>query len=376
MKILIKGYYGYGNLGDDILMLVSYRLIKKIYPSASITIFSNNSENNQLFVNKPGYNRYVRNILNDDVEIVDWSHTGYFDLILHGGGGIYFDSSNDFSIWYLCLNSVIRRFPIPFITKFDSFVRKLSKRAQSIQTNKRLGVGIGIGKYSKNSRRLYRELVEIGSYTRLTVRDQASFIFLRNHRMPSGRIELNTDLAFTNLWNDHRWGQNAKINRVGIVVKDGLEDELVHSLLKLRFFLEERGVACTFYSFDANYDKYCQSLYGRHNFIQYSPHKLHEFLEHLRSEHLLYTSRAHGAILGGCMGVPSVIFDIDVKLREVSKMFLNSSICISSWEVDKMNDAFNRINQSYPRVIDGLKKDVSVNEGFASKIEELITNVH
>ena len=63
MKILIKGYYGYGNLGDDILMLVSFNLIKSIFPHAENVIFSNNSINNKDAKTDKGYNHYVKNIL-------------------------------------------------------------------------------------------------------------------------------------------------------------------------------------------------------------------------------------------------------------------------------------------------------------------------
>jgi len=375
MKILIKGYYGYGNLGDDILMMVSYRLIKKIYPSASVTIFSNNSENNNLFANEHEYNQYIKGILKEDIEIIDWSHKGTFDLVFHGGGGIYFDSNNDPSVWYYCLNYVINKLPTPVVIKFDSMMRRITNRSKNITALKRVGVGIGIGSYTKNSRRLFHELVEMGSYSRLVVRDQSSINFLENHGMPDSQILKNTDLAFINTWNQYNWSSHSKVDRVGIIVKDNLDTDLTKVLQELGSVLGKRGISCTYYSFDGNYDKESIDNYGSFNFVQYTPDHLEEFFELLRSEQLLFTTRAHGAILGGCLGIPSVILGIDVKLNEVAKMFKNSSICINKWDINLLIEAFDQISTNYLTVIDGLEKDISINRGLARKLEEVITNI-
>ena len=77
IKILIKGFYGFGNFGDDILMLTTHSIVKEIFPLAEIFIGSESKN--------PGYiHKYLPGI-----KIVNSSENLKVDWIIHGGGGVF-----------------------------------------------------------------------------------------------------------------------------------------------------------------------------------------------------------------------------------------------------------------------------------------------
>ncbi|MCA9749487.1 MAG: hypothetical protein KC414_10305, partial [Romboutsia sp.] len=88
MKILIKGYYGFGNLGDDLLALFFTKLKKKYYPNDEIYLFSNASLNNTDFKMNQEYNNYLTHLTDIKKEnIIDWTYKGHFEIVINGGGG-------------------------------------------------------------------------------------------------------------------------------------------------------------------------------------------------------------------------------------------------------------------------------------------------
>jgi len=52
MKIIISGGWGYGNLGDDAILLSTLKIIKQKYPTSQIVILTYNIEETKLIVNK------------------------------------------------------------------------------------------------------------------------------------------------------------------------------------------------------------------------------------------------------------------------------------------------------------------------------------
>jgi polysaccharide pyruvyl transferase WcaK-like protein len=52
-------------------------------------------------------------------------------------------------------------------------------------------------------------------------------------------------------------------------------------------------------------------------------------LDHLAASDLVVSTRAHGAIAAGCLGVPSICVAIEPKLRVVAGMFARSGMSLS-----------------------------------------------
>jgi len=76
-RVLLVGYYGKGNFGDDVLLRVTHRIVTGKLPQARIYILVDGSNGD-----------YVNNMLGDVTLLAPGRH-GHFDWIVHGGGGCF-----------------------------------------------------------------------------------------------------------------------------------------------------------------------------------------------------------------------------------------------------------------------------------------------
>ncbi|MFC1560297.1 polysaccharide pyruvyl transferase family protein, partial [Candidatus Margulisiibacteriota bacterium] len=92
MKILLAGYFGCGNLGDEAILEALIAGIKKYIPDPQITVLSGNPEETAECYDVVAFDRtnlrsFRRNLKNCDVFIL-------------GGGGILQDITSSKSLYY------------------------------------------------------------------------------------------------------------------------------------------------------------------------------------------------------------------------------------------------------------------------------------
>lgn len=356
-KIILRGYYGYGNLGDDILMLTTYGWVRDNFPDSEILICTNSDRA-----------QYISALLKSSVRVVKSNENIWGDWMIDGGGGIYFDF-REAGTRYRLLNKVIRLMTFPLYTKLYRLYRSL-RGNNGVRGKKRAGIGIGIGRYTPSSRRFYGDIVDITEYDFLMVRDEESAAHFRklNQRTP---LHVSTDLAFLQQY----WKKpvrNTSKKKVGFILRDWAYEDARFSVLKsVADQLQAEGNAICFYSFDKNADaNYIKDFSETYPFVVWDPYQetVDSFKEKLAECSLVITSRAHGAIVSACIGVPSLCLCIEPKLEKISQMLKRSSVLIR--QPFTTDDILDRARRHLAQPADLQKKvqeDVSENAALITQ---------
>ncbi len=375
MQILLKGYYGFGNLGDDILLAVTWKIVSEKYKEASILVYSNFNENLVGFDQVSAYNHYIYKLTSPNVKIIDWTNYHEVDLVIDGGGGVYFDYSNG-SMLRAITNQVARWMGVKSLNKIDKWLRTVTRKRRHIQFKKRIGVGLGIGPYVPAAKLFYQHLVEIGSTDVMLVRDRTSLKYLNEFKF-TGDASICSDLAFcSDYWmTDIKLHKNAaqERNRVGIILLDwheGMKDRF-EVFREFANNLKREGKQVTFFSFDENHDKAYKNFFqNQFNFEAWKPNEvpLNHFLNSLSTQDIIFSARAHGVILSALLGVPAICIGTSKKLEEVSKMFPTSTALLTEpITVDALQTQLKRVTDHYDEVLGNLVRDVNANRQLAAE---------
>jgi len=165
-NIMISGYYGFGNCGDEAILLALTQELSKHISKEKIIVLSNNPENTEKIYKVKSINRF--NLISIISKLKDSS------LFISGGGGLIQDvSGKGLSVlYYLGLIFMARLFKIPNIV-----------------------YGQGIGPIKKNINKILVKMV-LKKVDLIIVRDEESKILLKKMGIINKKIIVNADTAF------------------------------------------------------------------------------------------------------------------------------------------------------------------------------------
>lgn len=314
-SILVQGFFGQSNFGDDILNIAGLSLCKKYFPQARVFVYS---------IPK---SEYLLSF-DEDVTIVDSTYGNHYDLIFHSGGGVFFDFKRG-NFWMRILN-VISRVVGSDVSNWahDNYL-KIVRKTHFETFNIRIGAGIGVGNFEKGSAKLFLAKRRLSGMNKLFVRDQVS---IENLKKINVSIDTDTasDLAFSSeLWLTEQLTKKQTTESIGVILRDWGTPAQMQHMLRTILNLTANGYRFNFFSFNPSSDRQTIKILKEAGFEvkEWNPSTMNisSFINVLRLNSVLISSRAHGAIVGAILEVPVVIIEIEPKLLTVHEMLPNAS---------------------------------------------------
>lgn len=287
MKVMISGYYGFGNLGDEAILSVLVRELRQRFPDMEIVVLSETPQETSRKHEVRAINRW--NIWNIRRELKNTS------AFISGGGGLIQDlTSRRSTLYYLGLISQARcRCPVFLI-----------------------GQGIGPLRSSLVRAWAKRTLHEVDF---AMVRDEPSEEILHSWGIPQERLALGGDLALL-LWPECRSLHKAP-DRISshwaVCIKGGLSKMLKEKLILELDALSEQGRVAFLVLYPKEDLREAEELAGRmrHTPLVLTPASYEEALMSLRGAKAIVGMRLHALIFSLLMIRPFLAISDDPKIE-------------------------------------------------------------
>lgn len=296
-------------------MVVAHGLARQMLPDARIALRIGTTAT------------YPNRLLGTNIEFLPFGTRDKHRLILHGGGGTFFDFTSH-GAFHQAANALMLAGGSDVFIRLENVLRQLAGRPR-LSARTRLGLGIGVGSFTPGSPKLRVDLPVLADFDALWLRDAESFTNLSRLGVAPPVVQ-GSDLAF--LW-DH-WCPPSLVlaprpirpacPRVGVILRDwplGGSSVFAQQIAPVLERLSER-YELTLISLDPATDAGTLAAFHSLPQVIWSPDQMNisDFVERLADQDVLLTARAHGAICGACVGRPSVILEIEPKLRAVHTM--------------------------------------------------------
>ncbi len=108
MRILISGYYGFGNIGDEAILAATVPVLRQRWPGAEICVLSANPQQTVEAYGIEAARRWCPRII--------WQELRKADLLISGGGGLLQDTTSLLSpLYYLGVMRMARAAHTPYV---------------------------------------------------------------------------------------------------------------------------------------------------------------------------------------------------------------------------------------------------------------------
>lgn len=319
-KIAIKGAYGRGNFGDDMLMLATYKIVRKVFDSASIILICPESN-------------FIRKMI-PNAKLVSEIRYEEADIFIYGGGTQFYS----FPLTNRKNARFLLRYIVNYLKNLDYLIKKIIYIFYKLLFPKKINtkvvaIGVGLGPFIDNSSRFFKSKKIFKAMDYIAVRDIQSYELCKEWACTN--LYLRSDLCYLPdllkeyVCNVGIKNKLEKLKRVGIIVRDWPHTNegncYAEPLFKVVDELRSVGKEVEFILFHQTSDKqWIKRLKDRHEpFIAWNPE--HEdiscFITRLSTYDVFITARYHGAVFASILGKPVVCIEIEQKLRLVADLF-------------------------------------------------------
>ncbi len=297
-QVLIAGYYGFGNLGDEALLSVILRELRRMRPALRIAVLSGDPK-------KTARDHLVDGIQRLDLPLVG-SKMEKGALLLFGGGSLLQDKTSNRSLSY-----------------YLHLLHMAKKKGMRIAV---FANGIGPLTRSENERRV-REALRLSDH--LSLRDGAALRFCEKDQALSHAVLTFDPVILTD-------EDEKRANREDVFViipKKGTlarHEILVKSVKRLGKRTGLSSLVMPF--FDRQDGEEARCLAEETGAKLVIPKDYEEARAVLSRARLVISSRLHGLVLATAAGVPMVAFSDDSKLHAYMETVMGEGKCPSTEE--------------------------------------------
>ncbi|MGC6370835.1 polysaccharide pyruvyl transferase family protein [Pseudomonas sp. K2I15] len=367
-KVYIRGAYGPGNLGDDVLMLCVINILKKRFKESDIAVG----------VDHPA----IAKNFNPRIKWLHIKEPVKADLVVLGGGGQFFSF-------------------IPPAKEVTASTGRLSKLYKSIKaqtdlksTLLRLYVGmrggidkiyfhqrlaafcIGLGPFDGGGKLLTRAVSVINRCDYISVRDGTS----QKHCTTFGKsdVEVYTDPSLlSDLWissKDLEVGRLKKDEYLSFILRDWPHDangqQFIKAMVQAADELAKRGEQVRLVSLYKERDQHLIDKYDTFEWLCWDAagDTPETFMAKLIVESdVIISARAHGVLLPASLGFPTIAIEIENKLKKVHEMLPRGTRLVSTPDPEVIMTTISEFRQSKAQMAEHLKQEISQRSSIAQQ---------
>ncbi|NWC96610.1 MULTISPECIES: polysaccharide pyruvyl transferase family protein [unclassified Pseudomonas] len=367
-KVYIRGAYGPGNLGDDVLMLCVINILKKRFNESDIAVGVDHPQ--------------IAKNFNPRIQWLHIKAPVKADLVVLGGGGQFF--------------SFIP--PAKEVTARKGIAAKMYKsiKAQTDlkSTLLRLYVGmrggvdkiyfhrrlaafcIGLGPFDGGGKQLDRAVSVINRCDYISVRDGTS----QQHCNTFGKsdVEVYTDPSLlSELWisrKDLETGSLKKGKYLSFILRDWPHDangqQFIKAMVQAADELAKTGEQVRLVSLYKERDQHLIDKYHQYEWLCWDAagDTPETFMAKLIVESdVIISARAHGVLLPASLGFPTIAVAIENKLKKVHEMLPQGTRLVSTPDPEVIKTTISEFRQSKAHMAEHLKQEIAQRSSLAQK---------
>ena len=370
-KIFIRGNYGFGNLGDDILMLSIANIVQNICSPEDITIEVENPKIAKKWIKNVNFVQYGQ--FKEICSIIE----------IYGGGGQFFYFQENKGIKKQLVR--VKRF-LTGELKFNQIGKYIQsskiKTRSEIHSKYKIAIGLGIGPFSGNNKKSSECKNKLQSCSYISVRDDGSKSICDSFNVK--KSVKTSDLAFL-----HEFGIKTNINKcnkntIGLILRfwsyNNYGKDVLGKLQCIIKHLKSTGFNVLLISLSKIADeiiinKFKNSVDDVFIWDNSTKHPNSFLREVLDKVDLVISMRAHGIIIPSIYGIPSICIDIEPKIKNIHAMFPKGTYL---WTVPyKFEDLYRYIDSIYSNknhIINYLFGESEMQKNLAENDRQFLQN--
>ena len=369
-KVLIKGAYGEGNLGDDALMMASYQTAARAFSKADIFVLGPQGS-------------YIPDLIPGAKVVGGVGDLGDNILFVYGGGTQFFSFENTKTTKAEYWKGRFKRVLASPKTILEYFDRRARQAASG--SIRYAAVGIGVGPFEINSMQEKYAKESILGMDHVSVRDATSLRLLEEWGVRDALVGADLcyqDEALFRLISAKCEPSSSKMpgeNKIGIVLRDWPHSDTGPRCLaaarKLFFLLKKLGKSVSLISFcPESRSRFLKDFFdGQQSCLCWDPREesLGNFFSELSRFDVFLTARFHGAIFSALMGKPFICIELEQKLSIVAKeLGVETLVWKDPFRLDEALYMLDLVEGDYVRIRGTITERVEARRKLAATMVE------